>query len=115
MQQRHLATAALLRLNRHDTKNTTTTFSNSGVTSAPTVQVSIDHSDVNIATQTALVTFTFNEPTNDFSILGSTTVNGGALSNLQTTDGGMLHSDVYAYGRYGHQQWVRRCHAGELP
>jgi len=49
-------------------QNTTTTFSNSGVTSAPTVQVSIDHSDVNIATQTALVTFAFNEPTNDFSI-----------------------------------------------
>src|SRR5262249_16150964 len=36
---------------------------------APTVQVSIDHSDVNIATQTALVTFAFNEPINDFSIL----------------------------------------------
>src|SRR5215831_1493177 len=32
----------------------------------PTVQVSIDHSDVNIATQTALVTFAFNEPINDF-------------------------------------------------
>src|SRR5262249_4945526 len=55
---------------------------------APTVQVSIDHSVVNIATQTALVTFAFNEPINDFSILGSTTVTGGALSNLQTTDGG---------------------------
>ena len=76
-------------------QNATTTFSNSGVTSAPTVQVSIDHSDVNIATQTALVTFAFNEPTNDFGILGSTTVNGGALSNLQTTDGGNTYTATF--------------------
>src|SRR5262249_13945320 len=61
----------------------------------PTVQVSIDHSDVNIATQTALVTFAFNEPINDFSILGSTTVTGGALSNLQTTDGGKTYTATF--------------------
>src|SRR5262249_2982870 len=62
---------------------------------APTVQVSIDHSDVNIAIQTALVTFAFNEPINDFSILGSTTVTGGALSNLQTTDGGNTYTATF--------------------
>src|SRR5262249_13505274 len=62
---------------------------------APTVQVSIDHSDVNIATQTALVTFAFNEPISDFSILGSTTVTGGALSNLQTTDGGKTYTATF--------------------
>jgi hypothetical protein len=61
----------------------------------PTVQVSIDHSDVNIATQTALVTFAFNEPINDFTILGSTTVTGGALSNLQTTDGGKTYTATF--------------------
>src|SRR5262249_35563721 len=61
----------------------------------PTVQVSIDHSDVNIATQTALVTFAFNEPINDFSILGSTTVTGGALSNLQTIDGGKTYTATF--------------------
>src|SRR5262249_39950391 len=62
---------------------------------APTVQVSIDHSVVNSATQTALVTFAFNEPINDFSILGSTTVTGGALSNLQTTDGGKTYTATF--------------------
>src|SRR5262249_30570354 len=62
---------------------------------APTVQVSIDHSDVNIATRTALVTFAFNEPIKDFRILGSTTVTGGALSNLQTTDGGKTYTATF--------------------
>jgi hypothetical protein len=49
-------------------QNTTTTFSNSGVTSAP-----------------ALGSDTATTP-NLTGILGSTTVNGGALSNLPTTD-----------------------------
>src|SRR5262249_12964436 len=43
----------------------------------------------------AVVTFAFNEPINDFSILGSTTVTGGALSNLQTTDGGKTYTATF--------------------
>jgi hypothetical protein len=39
-----------------------------GATTAPTVQVSIDRSDVNLAHNTALVTFTFSEAITDFSI-----------------------------------------------
>src|SRR5262249_15036175 len=62
---------------------------------APTVQVSIDHSDVNIASQQTRVTVALNEPISDFIILASTTVTGGALSNLQTTDGGKTYTATF--------------------
>jgi Bacterial Ig-like domain len=47
----------------------------------PTVAVSIDSSDVNVANPTALVTFTFSEPPTDFS-LNDVTSADGSLSNL---------------------------------
>ena len=37
-------------------------------TTAPTVAVSIDNNDVNVAHPTALVTFTFSKPPTDFSL-----------------------------------------------
>jgi autotransporter passenger strand-loop-strand repeat protein len=47
----------------------------------PTVSVSIDHTDVNLAASTAAVTFTFTQVPTDFS-LADVTTSGGTLSNL---------------------------------
>src|SRR5262249_59602037 len=47
----------------------------------PTVMVSIDPSDVNLAAPTATVMFTFSEAPIDFS-LANVTANGGTLSNF---------------------------------
>ena len=47
----------------------------------PTVTVSIDNTDVNVARPTALVTFTFSKPPTDFS-LNDVTSADGSLSNL---------------------------------
>ena len=51
----------------------------------PTVAISIDHNDVNLAHNTALVTFSFSEAPNNFDLADTTAV-GGALSNLQMVD-----------------------------
>jgi hypothetical protein len=50
-------------------------------TTAPTVAVSIDNTDVNVANPTGLVTFTFSKPPTDFS-LNDVTSADGSLSNL---------------------------------
>ena len=50
-------------------------------TTAPTVAVSIDNTDINIANPTAPVTFTFSEAPTDFS-LNDVTSTDGTLSNL---------------------------------
>src|SRR5262249_57038555 len=50
-------------------------------TVTPTVTVLIDHSDVNLANNTAMVMFTFSEAPIDFS-LANVTANGGTLSNF---------------------------------
>jgi ribosomal protein L6P/L9E len=49
---------------------------------APTVAVSIDNTDVNVANHTGLVTFTFSEAPVAFT-LSDTSAVGGTLSNLQ--------------------------------
>ena len=51
----------------------------------PTVTVSIDHKDVNLAANTALVTFSFSEAPNNFDLADTTAV-GGVLNNLQMVD-----------------------------
>ena len=51
----------------------------------PTVSVSIDNTDVNVANGTGTVTFTFSEAPVSF-VLGDTRAVGGMLSNLQQTD-----------------------------
>jgi Bacterial Ig-like domain len=50
-------------------------------TVTPTVAVSIDNTDVNVANPTALVTFTFSKAPTDFSLNDVTSVDG-SLSNL---------------------------------
>ena len=54
-------------------------------TVTPTVAVSLDSSDVNLAAPTALVSFTFSEAPTGFT-LDATSVAGGALSNLVRLD-----------------------------
>jgi probable HAF family extracellular repeat protein len=66
----------------------TNSFTLTEDTTPPTVAVSISSSDVNLAANTATVTFVFSDATMDFSILGSTSAIGGTLSNLQTNNGG---------------------------
>ena len=51
----------------------------------PTVAVSIDNTDVNVANDTPTVTFAFSEAPAAFS-LGDTGAVGGTLSNLKQTD-----------------------------
>ena len=48
---------------------------------APTVAISIDHTDVNLAASSATITFTFTQAPTDFS-LGDVTASGGSLGNL---------------------------------
>ena len=50
-------------------------------TVAPSVAVSIDNTNLNLANPTALVTFTFSKPPTDFS-LNDVTATDGSLSNL---------------------------------
>src|SRR5260370_30995479 len=50
-------------------------------TVTPTAAVTVASSDVNLAANTALVTFTFSEAPTDFT-LAKTSANGGSLSNL---------------------------------
>ena len=54
-------------------------------TITPTVSVSIDNTDVNIANSTGTVAFTFSEAPTAFA-LADTSAIGGTLSNLQNTD-----------------------------
>jgi hypothetical protein len=51
----------------------------------PTVAVSIDNTDVNVADVTATVTFAFSEAPTSFALADTNAV-GGTLSNLQQTD-----------------------------
>jgi hypothetical protein len=60
----------------------TNSFTLTEDTTTPTVQVSINNSDVNLAHNTAPVTFAFNEGMASF-VVGDTTATGGTLSNLQ--------------------------------
>ena len=50
-------------------------------TVTPTAAVTIDHSDVNLAANTAMVTFSFSEAPTDFTA-GNITTTGGTLSTL---------------------------------
>src|SRR5208282_4701356 len=50
-------------------------------TLTPTAAVTIDHSDVNLAANTALVTFSFSEAPTDFTAANITT-KGGTLGTL---------------------------------
>jgi probable HAF family extracellular repeat protein/ELWxxDGT repeat protein len=54
-------------------------------TTAPTVAVSIDNTDVNVADPTGLVTFAFSEAVASFALSDTSEV-GGTLSNLQQID-----------------------------
>ena len=54
-------------------------------TVTPTVAVSIDNTDVNVANDTGTVTFAFSEAPTSF-VLADTSAVGGTLSNLQKTD-----------------------------
>src|ERR1700730_10018697 len=65
------------------TSGSTTNFTVDTVT--PTVAVSIDNTDVNVANGTGTVTFAFSEAPVAFA-LGDTSAVGGTLSNLQQTD-----------------------------
>ncbi len=60
----------------------------------PTVVVWISN-DINLAANTATVTFDFSKATSDFGIPGSTTATGGTLSNLQTNDGGNTYTATF--------------------
>ena len=61
----------------------TTAFTVDTVT--PTVAVSINNTDVNLANNTATVTFAFSEAPTSFALADTSAV-GGTLSNLQQTD-----------------------------
>src|SRR6185437_5070873 len=54
-------------------------------TVTPTVAVTTNNSDVNVANGTATITFTFSEAPTDFS-LSHVTATGGVLSNLRQVD-----------------------------
>jgi ribosomal protein L6P/L9E len=54
-------------------------------TTAPTVAVSIDNADVNVANGTGTVTFSFSEAPTSFALADTSAV-GGTLSNLQRSD-----------------------------
>ena len=63
-------------------------------TVTPSVGVTVGSSDVNLAANTALVTFTFSEATSDFKLADTTAV-GGVLSNLATTNGGLTYTATF--------------------
>ncbi|TPK95517.1 hypothetical protein FJ938_27945 [Mesorhizobium sp. B2-4-14] len=63
-------------------------------TTAPQVNVSLDHSTINLAANTAVVTFEFSEAVTGFG-LGSVSATGGSLSNLQTRDGGKTYTATF--------------------
>ena len=67
-------------LDASSTGGSTVPFSVDTVT--PTVVVSIDNTDVNVANPTALVTFVFSEAPTSFALADTSAV-GGTLSNLQ--------------------------------
>ena len=54
-------------------------------TVTPTVAVSIDNTDVNVANGTGTVTFAFSEAPTAFALTDTSAV-GGTLSNLHQTD-----------------------------
>src|SRR5258705_4432116 len=62
------------------TGSTSTAFVVDTVT--PTASVSVNSSDVNLAANTATVTFSFTEAPTDFTLTGHTSAVGGTLSNL---------------------------------
>jgi Bacterial Ig-like domain len=70
-------------LDASDTGGNTVPFTVDTVT--PTVAVSIDNTDVNVANGTGTVTFAFSEAPVTF-VLADTSAVGGTLSNLQQTD-----------------------------
>ena len=78
--------------NNPGTGATSTAFVVDTVT--PSVGVTVGSSDVNLAANTALVTFTFSEATSDFKLADTTAV-GGVLSNLATTDGGLTYTATF--------------------
>ena len=51
-------------------------------------------SDVNLAPNTALVTFTFSEATSDFTLANITAI-GGTLGHLTTTDDGLTYTATF--------------------
>jgi hypothetical protein len=61
---------------------------------APQVTVSLDHNQLNLAAETAVVTFAFSEAVTGFG-LTSVTASGGSLSNLQTSDGGKTYTATF--------------------
>ncbi|WP_434722670.1 FG-GAP-like repeat-containing protein [Mesorhizobium sp. RIZ17] len=61
---------------------------------APQVSLSLDHSQLNLAAETAVVTFAFSEAVTGFG-LTSVTASGGSLSNLQTSDGGKTYTATF--------------------
>jgi hypothetical protein len=63
----------------------TNSFTLTEDTTTPTVAVSIDNTDVNVAHGTGTVTFAFSEAPTSFALADTSAV-GGTLSNLQQTD-----------------------------
>jgi hypothetical protein len=59
------------------------TFTNAAATVTPTVSLSIDNTDVNLANGTGTVTFAFSEAPVAFTLVADTSAVGGTLSNLQ--------------------------------
>ena len=78
--------------NNPGTGATSTAFVVDTVT--PTVGVAVASSDVNLAANTALVTFSFSEATSDFKLADTTAV-GGTLGPLTTTDGGLTYTATF--------------------
>jgi hypothetical protein len=61
---------------------------------APTAAVSLNSGDVNLASNTATVTFAFSEAPVDFSLANTSAV-GGTLSNLTSSNGGLTYTATY--------------------
>jgi hypothetical protein len=63
-------------------------------TATPTVAVALNSADVNLADNTAIVTFTFSQPPSDFTLAHTSAV-GGTLSALTPGEGGTTYTATF--------------------
>ena len=71
----------------------------------PTVAVSIDNTDVNVANNTGTVTFAFSEAPTSFALADTSAV-GGTLSNLQQVNAKHLYRDLHGRCQHRHKQRI---------
>ena len=83
-------------------------------TITPTVAVTVDSSDVNLAAHTALVTFTFSEATSDFRLADTTAVGGALEQSGDDRWRADLHRDLHGQRQHRHQQWLGERHRRHL-